>query len=119
MSITTVSSQSGQSSQSDISSLEASKQKKETEITKLQKEDATKNSKEIVALQNQAQQIQLQITQQKSQSGASTKIADTSTQKNVGPAYSLKLGNQDVENTSTKTLGEPSSETSQLIDLSA
>ncbi len=120
MSIAAVSSQTVQSSQSDTSSLEASKQKILTQIKTLQKEDATKNAKEIQSLQQQAQQIEMQIAQQQAKSQTATTSATTSTAQNVGPAYDLELGNQTIQ-ASTNNLSEVSStsdQTSQTVDLS-
>lgn len=120
MSISAVSSQSVQSSQSDTTNLEASKQKISTEIKKLQKEDATKNQKEIQALQMQLQQIEAQIAQEKAKSQTSTTGSSNSIEKNVGPAYSVELGSKNVQ--ASKSLSEASSTTSssssETIDLS-
>jgi len=126
MSIAAVSSQTVQSSQSDTTSLEASKQKIVAQIKTLQKEDATKNAKEIQSLQQQAQQIDLQIAQQSAKSQSAPESARTGTAQNVGPAYDLELGNQNVqastknisENSSTISDASTSNETAQTIDLS-
>jgi len=99
MSISAVGSQAVQSSQSDTTSLEASKQKIVAEIKNLQK-DATKNSKEIQVLQQQTQQIDMQIAQQQAKSQASSTSATTSTAQNIGPAYTVELGNQNAQESS-------------------
>ena len=126
MSISAVGGQAVQSSQSDTTSLEASKQKIVAEIKNLQK-DATKNSKEIQVLQQQSQQIDLQIAQQQAKSQASSTSATTSTSQNVGTAYTVELGNQNVQKSSqnisetsaTSSESSPSSEAATSIDLSA
>jgi len=123
MSISAVSGQTSQASQSDTTALEASKKKILTEIKKLQKEDATKNAKEIAALQQQAQQIEMQIAQQEAQSQTSTTSATTSTAQNVGPAYSVELGNQNGQASTTSlsqasSTSSTSSEATQTVDLS-
>lgn len=120
MSISAVSSQSVQSSQSDTTTLEASKKQIQTEIKKLQKEDATKNQKEILALQQQLQQIETQIAQEKAKSQNSAANASNSIEKNIGPAYTVELGNKNVP--TSKSLSEassaPSSSAAETIDLS-
>jgi len=125
MSIAAVSGQAVQSSQSDTSSLEASKQKILAEIKTLQK-DTTKNSKEIQVLQQQAEQIEMQITQQSAKSQSSTTSANTSTAEKVGPAYSVQLGSQNAqkssqnisESSATSSEVSTSSEVATSIDLS-
>lgn len=120
MSISAISNQSVQSSQSDTTTLEASKKQIQTEIKKLQKEDATKNQKEILALQQQLQQIETQIAQEKAKSQTSSATASNSIEKNVGPAYTVELGSKNVP--PSKSLSEASSTTSsssaETIDLS-
>ena len=126
MSIAAVSGQAAQSSQSDTTSLEASKQKILAQIKTLQKEDATKNAKEIQSLQQQAQQIEMQIAEQQAKSQTVATSATAGTAQKVGPAYSVELTSQNIES-STKNISESSSsskeaatsdETAQTIDLS-
>ena len=92
MSISGVSSQSSQSTQTSTATLEANKKKIAAEIKELQEEDATKNAKEIQTLQQQLLDIETQITQSKSQSTNS----NVSAKLDVGPAYSVELGSQNV-----------------------